>query len=170
MEQGPEGISRRQAIKKVAIGGTALGGAMWIAPSIVTTVAAHAATTAGSGPPPTTTTTSPHHGTTTTTSPHQTTTTTSPHHVTTTTAPSTTTTTISPTKVLGATVDPNRPAAITVSQPLTTQAGATQGTLPFTGMDVLPVVAAGLTLIGGGAAVAAAASHLPAEATVRTED
>jgi hypothetical protein len=45
----PDVISRRQALKTVAVGGTVLGGAAWIAPAIISTVAAQAA---GSPPPP----------------------------------------------------------------------------------------------------------------------
>jgi hypothetical protein len=134
-------ISRRQAIKTVAIGGTVLGGAAWIAPSVVTTFAAQAADGAGSG-------------STTTTS-------------------SSTTTTTQPSQVLGTTVVPPDGGdggrvleALDANQPNT----AAQGTLPFTGMNVFPVAGAGLTMIAGGAAIAAAAQRPPAEAPVPTDD
>jgi hypothetical protein len=134
-------ISRRQAIKTVAIGGTVLGGAAWIAPSVVTTFAAQAATDAGSGPPTTT--------------------------------PSSSSTT-APSQVLGTTVVPPKDGNTTVNvleasdaaQPNT----AAQGTLPFTGMNVFPVAGAGLTMIAGGAAIAAAAQRRPAEAPIPTDD
>src|ERR1700737_2720003 len=44
----PDVISRRQALKTVAVGGAVLGGATWIAPAVISTVAAQAA---GSPPP-----------------------------------------------------------------------------------------------------------------------
>jgi hypothetical protein len=148
MDERPDGISRRDALRKVAFGGTVLGGAAWIAPSIITTVVAQAA---GSAPPPDTvphgTTTTPGHGTTTTP-------------------------TTAPTKVQGSTVVPGS----STTDPTPEGSGvlaaqsANSATLPFTGANVGPMAAAGAGLIAGGIAVAAAAKRLPQPASAADDD